>query len=293
MQRRLNIQASTSIIFLSILTILVQFAAYYYFEANIVIWIIAGLISILCCQLLTEHTVTYIACFNYSLLTLFISLVILVITYFGNVTDFLPYTHTMLGIAFINWMIPAIYAFLRYMFDFGSKIEDFRSFYRNSSIVFLLIYIVILVFGSFAADAFPWAYDKSITAANFSPFEIISAKIEDYIYGSNPLSDILTYLASRSFIFIPYGFYISLVLHRQKLIIKLLALLALPFLIEMMQYFTISARCDIDDLFYALIGGVLGIFSFFLTNIIFRVFSGHDFYSGITNSRFSFNALHF
>lgn len=293
MQRRVNIQASSSIIFLSILTILVQFAAYYYFEANIIIWAAAGLVSVICCHLLMEYTATYIACFNYSLLTLFISIIIMIMAYFGKVTDFLPYTNAMLGIAFINWMLPNIHCFIRYMFDYGSRIEDFNDFYRNSSITFLLFYLFIILYGSFAADAFSWAYDKAITAANFSPFELISDKIEDYIYGTVPLSDILAYLASRCLIYIPYGFYIVLLLRRQKRIIKFPALLALPFLIELIQYFTKPARCDIDDLFYALLGGLTGAFVLFLTNIIFHAFSGHDFYNGAANNRYSSSPLHF
>lgn len=293
MQKRTNIQASSAIIILSILTILAQFATYYLFDSSFVIWGISCLISIVCCHLLLEQTTTYIACFNYSLITLFISFVIIIITYFGKVDTFLPYTGAMLGIALINWLIPLLHCLLRYMLDYGTKIDDFSDFYRNINIVFLLFYVFSIFYNNFAKSAFPWAYITTSTSANFYPFEIISVKIEDYIYGLASLGDIIAYLLSRILTYIPYGFFIVFVLRRQNRLIRVFALLLLPFLIEVLQFIIIPGRCDIDDLIYAFIGGLLGNLLFFLTNIIFRAFTGRAFMAGESDYRYSGHTLHF
>lgn len=293
MQRRTNIQISSLISILSIITILVQFTTYYFIDAFYLIWGISCLISILCCHVLLEQTVTYEACFNYSLLTIFVSGIIVVLSYFGKNESLLPYTGTMLGIALINWLIPMLHCFLRYMLEYGTRIDDYNVFYRSSSIVFLLFYLAVLIYGSFAKDAFPWAYRAVAEHANFTPFEIIATQIENYLYGYIPLSDIFIYLLSRSITYIPYGFYISLVLRRQTRLPRIFALLSVPFTIEVLQFFIIPQRCDIDDLLYAFLGGVLGTVLFLITSIIFRAVSGRIFLGRDSDYRYSSSALRF
>jgi glycopeptide antibiotics resistance protein len=129
--------------------------------------------------------------------------------------------------------------------------------------------------------------------SNFIPFGIITVQIEDYLYDYIPLSDIVTYLLSRILAFIPYGFYITLLLRRQSRLPRFFALLLLPFLIEVLQYIFIPARCDIGDLIYALIGGLLGTLLFYLMNVIFRAFSGKDFLAKENDYRFANSPLHF
>lgn len=291
MQRRMNIQASSSVIISCMITILIQFAAYYFFHAYFMIWGISCLISIICCHIILEQTSTYIACFNYSMLTIFISLVIIVITYFGDVRAFLPYTSAMLGIALINWMVPVLHCFIRKMLDYGTKVDDYKQFFLSSNILFLLFYFGLLIYGNFAGDAFPWAYSTSAQSADFFPFVIISSKLEHFLNGQIPLSSITTYLMSRILTYTPYGFFIAFMLRRQKRLPKFFALLFMPFIIEVLQYILIPGRCDIDDLIYAVIGGLLGCFLFFLTNVIYRGFTGRDFLAN--EADYHFNPLHF
>lgn len=293
MQRRTNIQISSLIIMLSMLTILVQFAAYYFFDAFYIIWSISGLISIICCHILLEQSTTYETCFNYSLLNIFVNLVIIILTYYAKDDIFLPYTGVMLGIAVINWLVPVLHCFLRYMFDYGTRIDDFNDFYRNISAVFLLFYFAVIIYGSFIKAAFPWAYPAVTDSYNFLPFGVITAQIEDYIYNNTTLNVILTYLLSRIILFVPYGFYIGLLLRRQARLPRFFALLLLPFVIEVIQYILIPKRCDIDDLIYALIGGLIGSLCFFLLNLIFKALSGKDFLTKETEYRFANSFLHF
>lgn len=292
MQRRTNIQISSLIILLSIVTIIVQFTVYYFFAAAYIIWGVSCLILFLCCHILLEQSASYEACFNFSLLNLFISSVIILLSYLGNGQSFLPYSGAMIGIAVINWLIPSLHCFLRCMFDYGTKVEDYNIFYRNDSILFILLYFGILLYGSFAAAAFPWAYPSTVETANFVPFNIIAAQIEDSFYGFIPLGDILTYLASRILIYLPYGFFVTLILRRQSRLLRFAALLIFPVLLELLQLFIIPSRCDIDDIIFAILGGLLGSLSYHLINTMFRLLTGKAFLSNENSSVYR-SSLHF
>jgi len=293
MQRRSNIQISSLIILLSIITIILQFSAYYFFASFLLIIGISCIVSILSCHILLEQTTSYESCFQYSILTIFICIVIFILSYFGGENPLLPYSSALLGIIVINWFLPNFHSFLRNMFNYGSKIEDFPLFYRNSMIVFYIFYMATLLYASFAPNVFPWAYQNTINIFNIKPFWSVSGQIEDYFYGAIPISDIFIYLASRILTFIPYGFIVTLILRHQPRLLRFLALLLVPFLLEFFQYFILPGRCDIDDILYALLGGVIGSLIFYLTNLIFRAFSGSEFLSNENSYKFSGSSLHF
>lgn len=292
MQRRTSIQISSLIIFLSIVNILVQFSIYYLFSVIFVVWGISALIMILCCHVLLEQSGTYEACFQFSLLNIFISLIIIVLSYLGGRQSYLPYSGTMLGIAVINWLIPSIHCLLRYMFDYGIRIEEYPLFYRKHTALFLLFYLGILCYGSFSPASFSGVYPSAPAAANFVPFEIITAQIEAYLNGTSSLSEIMFYLSSRILVFLPFGYFITLILRRKSRLIRFASLLALPMLIQFLQFFIIPSRCDIDDVIYGLLGGLFGALAYYLKNTIFRIVTGRPFLLNASDS-FYRNTLHF
>jgi hypothetical protein len=293
MQRRTYIQVSSLIILVSIITTLIQFAVYYFFEANYVIWGVAAIISLLCCHILLEQTSTFEACFNYSSLILFISFIIIALSYLQKGQAFLPYTGTMLGIAVINWLIPCLYCFLRNMLDYGTRFEDYPVFYRNHCVLFFVIYLTVFLYGLFAESAFPVAYRGALNNPNFLPFEAITILIEDYLYGIIPLGDILIYIMIRILIFLPYGYQIALFLRKKSRLLRFIALLSFPAVLEIAQYIVIPARCDIDDVIYGIIGGILGSILFGLSNLVFRAVTGKDFLSKASDYPYANNRLHF
>jgi glycopeptide antibiotics resistance protein len=150
-----------------------------------------------------------------------------------------------------------------------------------------------MVYSSFLSNAFPWAYTSNPEAANFTPFLVISTQIENFLYGNISLSDIIIYLSSRILIFIPYGFYCTLFLRRQSRLLRFFLLLLLPIILEILQYFLYPTRFDIDDVIYALIGGIFGSLIFYLINVLFLAVSGKEFLSKDTIYRFSNSSLHF
>ncbi|MDF2537347.1 MAG: putative rane protein [Herbinix sp.] len=295
MQRRSSIHISSLIVFLSILTTLLQFAVYYFFASSYLILGISSLFVALCCHILLERSYDYEACFIYTVLSVFISLIVTILTYLGKDDSFsiIPYTETLIGIVVVNWLIPNIHCFIRNMFDYGTRIENYTEFYRNSSIIFLLFYIGIIVYGSFFVKVFPWAYPMNTDSVNLIPFLSVSTQIEDYLYGALPLSDILLYLSSRILIFIPYGFYVTLISRRVSRLLRCVILLFVPVILEALQYFLYPTRCDIDDVIYAFFGGLLGILCFSLTNAVYKLISGRNFLSKDPTYRFTNSSLHF
>lgn len=293
MRRRSNMEISSMIVFLSIISILIQFGAYYFFASTYIILGISGAVVILCTHILLEQSLTYEACTVYTILTLFISIIITFLTYLGTDTSLIPFTNTLYGIIAVNWLVPTAHCFIRNMFDYGIRIKKFQSFYRNISIIFILFYIGILIYGSFGEDAFPLIYHMKSGGLNFTPFWSIATYIEDYLNHMIPLSDILTYLLSRILTYIPYGFYGILILRNNSKFIRFIFLLLLPSAIELFQYFIIPARCDIDDVIYSFIGGVIGALLFHMTNAIYRGVSGRDFLSKDSDFRYSNSSLYF
>jgi glycopeptide antibiotics resistance protein len=293
MRRRSHMEISSMIVFLSIISILVQFAAYYFIASPYLILGISSVITIICTHVLLEQSLTYEACTVYTILLLFISTIITLLTYLGTETKLFPFTNTLLGIIAINWLVPLIHCFIRNMFDYGSRIEKFNTYYRNVSIIFILFYVGIIIFISFVDISLPSLYRIKTNHQNFTPFWWVATLIEDYINEMIPLSDIITYLLSRILTFIPYGYYGVLTLRNKSKLVRLLFLLLLPFAIELFQYFILPDRCDIDDVIYAFIGGSLGGLLFHIINTIYRAVSGKDFLSKDSDYIYSNSTLHF
>lgn len=290
MHKRSHMELSSMIVFLSIISILIQYLAYYFLDPIYIVLGISGLIVIICTHILLEKSLTYESCFVYTLLILFISILITLLIYLG---DFLPITNTLYGIIIGNWLMPTLYCFVRSMFDSGSRHKNFNLFYRNVSIIFILFYLGVLLYGNFHEEAFTWTYHMVSNQINFTPFWSIATQIEDYINGMIPLTDILTYLFVRTLTYLPYGFYIALLLRKTSKLLRFIALLILPSIIELFQYFFFPGRFDVDDLIYAFIGGVIGTILFILINTIYRAVSGRNFLSSDSDYRFTNSSLYF
>lgn len=293
MRRRSNTEISSIIVFLSIVSIVIQFTAYYLFYSPYLIIGISSLIVIICTHILLEQSLTYDSCTIYTILLLFISIIITLLVYLGAEASLLPFSNTLFGIIVINWLVPITHCFIRNMLDYGSRIDKFHSFYRNVSLIFIFFYMGILLYISFSDVSFTWLYRTQSTQPTFTPFWQVATQIEDYINKMIPLSDILTYLLSRILTYIPYGFYGVLILRNRSRLVRYLFLLLFPTIIELLQYFFIPGRCDIDDVIYAFIGGMIGALLYILINFIYRAASGKDFLEKESNYRFYNNTLHF
>lgn len=295
MQRRSYIHVSSLIVILSILTIIVEFTAYYFFPSIYPVLGISAVLLIICSHVLLQQSSTYETIFIYTLSNMFISSLIMILTYYSaDQSSFISYSTTIHAIICINWLVPTLHCFIRYMFSYSLRISQYRSYYTKNSILFTLCYLGILIYGNFAEGAFPSLYRAVLwsDSINLTPFLTLSIEIEDYLYGIIPLSYIFIYLASRILVFIPYGYYITLLTKKRSRPLRILLYLLLPTLIELIQFFIYPSRSDIDDLIYGFIGAIVGSLFFNLVSIIFRSISGKDYLE--KESYYSpFNSHHF
>ncbi len=291
MPRRTSTHTSTLIVFSSISTIVLQFLVYYFIEPPLIILGLSALICIILNHMILERSQTYISSFIFSVLILFISIIIAFLTYYGQGESILLYSPVLYGIAIINWLLPTLHNYIRSMLEHSSKTENFFSFYRNNSIVFILFYFGIIIYASFLGGNYPWPYPIISDPANVTPLFSLSILIERLIVGIGPLKDIFIYMASRTLIFIPYGFYITLLLRNKSRILRFISLLLLPLLIETIQFWILAPGSDIDDIIYGLIGGLIGFGMFFIINYIYRAGSGRNFLS--KGNSYTYSKLHF
>lgn len=294
MQRQQNsIQISSFIVFFSILTILTQFILYYFIDFSYLLIGVSSITPFILVHVLIEKSHTYEISFIYTILTVFISIVITALSYLSAGNTFVPYSTNLLLIIAINWFVPTIYSFIREMFDYGTRIEDYNSYFRNQSIVFLVVYFVVLFYFALTNNNLAWYPYTTYDQINFNPFHILLSKIEGYRYHQIFLSEILTYLFSRSLPYLPYGFYCFILLREHSRSAKIISLFVLPIVIETVQYFIQIQRCDLGDIIYGFLGGLIGFLSFLLLNWIFRVFSGNDYLARESEYHFANRSLHF
>jgi glycopeptide antibiotics resistance protein len=241
-------------------------------------------------HILLEKFLSYDPCFSYTLLNLFISLLIIIFSYLGGKNNILSYQPALLIFPAADWFIATFYCILRCLFDRGPRFSNFQVFYRNVSIVFILSYTVLLIF----ILIYPGnSISSDYSNLNIIPFFTVATVIEDYINGKVTTDFIIQYLTKGIFLFVPYGFYVILLLRRSARLIRAFALLLLPVLIEVVQFTFLYGKADIDDIILGWLGGIIGGLSFHLLNLIFRTISDEGFLE--KRSRYSsyHSSLHF
>lgn len=291
MQR--NSVHATLIILLSIVTIIAQFSTYYFFGSTLITFAFSALISLLCTHIFLEKSLSYEPCFSYSLLNVFICFIIILLSYFGSDTSILPYQHYLLLFILLNWLVPTLYCMIRCLFDRGPKYSHFNSFYRNISIVFLIIYVGVLINLFFLQNGSKILYFNDFRSINFVPFLTLATLIEDYLGGYVSLSNIVAYLSQSILLFVPYGFYSVLLLKYHSRLTRFITFLLFPLFIEVIQRVFLLGKCDIDDIIFALFGCILGGLCYHLLNRIFLSATDEDFLYERSPYSFYRNSFHF
>jgi len=273
---RSSTHITTLIILLSILTITIQFSVYYFFGATLVTFGLITLLILLCSHIFLNRSHSYEACFSYSLLNIFVCFIIMFSNFRGEVS-FLIYQHNLLLFIILHWTIPTLYCIIRCLLDKCSKYTNFNLFYRNISIVFLVIYVGVLIYILFLQNGTNILYYTDYHSINLVPFLTLATLIEDHINGYVSVNNITAYLIQGILLFVPYGFYTILLLRYNRLLTRIIALLFLPLLIEVLQRVFLLGKGDIDDIILAMIGSVIGALCYHILNLIFRAVTDDDF----------------
>lgn len=291
--KKSSFQFATLIILLSIFTVAVQFTVWYFFQASLLSFGIGLLISLMFSHIFLRQSLTYESCFSYTLLNVLICSIVILLSFLGEHTSYLTFQSELLYIPALHLFVPFFYAILQNLFDKGHRYNGFHSFFRSTSITFLIFYAATFVFLSFITNKAALLIFTDIKSINFIPFFTLATLIEAYIDKKAELTDIGTYLVHTSCIFIPYGFYAVLLLRKSSRFIRCLALLFLPVLTEILQRIFLVGKADIDDILFGLLGGFLGGILYHLLNTAYNYVADEDFLSRRNQYSFYRNNLHY
>jgi glycopeptide antibiotics resistance protein len=291
--QRSSISFTTLIILFSIITELAQFAAYYFLGPTVFVYCLAAFICFLFSHVFLEKTLSFEACFSYSLLNVFMCAIILALSYFGGTDSLLKYQPNLILFIILNWLVPLLYCVIRNLGDRALKYSDFNRFYRNTNLIFIFFYIGLFLFLLFFKNKTFVGYYTDIDTINLIPFFTIATLIENYINGSLTLGAVIKYIVYDTALFLPYGFYAVLLLRYQGRLIRFLVLLFLPALVEILQQVFSLGKCDLDDVLLGLLGGFIGAVLYHIVNRIYCFFTEEDFLYNRPHYSFSGRSLHF
>ncbi|MFV0343639.1 MAG: VanZ family protein [Anaerocolumna sp.] len=269
--------STTFIILFSIVTVILQFTAYYFVDSFLLALGIGSILCLLCDRILLQLTNNHGACFSYSLLNVLLCSIILLISYLGNTEDLFPFEQKLYLFLFINWFIPLLHSIISDIADTKDRIHGFTMFFRNSSIVFGAFYLIAVIKFLFLQNTNYIIVTSDLNIINLIPFYSLATLIEECLKAQRDVTDIVTYFIQGIIPFIPYGFYIILILHRQGRFIHFLVLLLFPIIIEVLQYVTLLGKADIEDALLGLLGGLIGALMYHGLNTLHNYTKDRDF----------------
>lgn len=170
----------------------------------------------------------------------------------------------------INWISIVITCVIFRFLDNHDKIRGFKGFFRISSTIFLIIYLGILTYSLF----FGSPSRVEMRQVNLIPFTTILP----YINGtSNTNQEVsVVNLIANIFLFIPLGFYLSIIFRRLRLLIRIIIILTIPLFIEIAQYIFEAGVSDVDDVILNFFGGVIGMMLLYIVEKVYSMVRKND-----------------
>lgn len=284
---------TTFIILFSIVTVLLQFTAYYFVNSFLLALGISSILCLLFDRILMQLTNNYGACFSYSLLNVLLCSIILLLSYLGSTQSLFSFEKKLYLFILINWLIPHLNSVFNEMADSSDKSIGFKIFFRNNSIVFGVFYLLGIIKYLFIQNTDYFILETNLKTINLIPFYTLATLIEDYISDQGSLTFIITHLLQGIIPYIPYGFYIILLLRHQSRLLRFTALLFFPIAIEVLQRITLLGKADIEEVLLGLLGGFIGALIYHSINTLHHYVKGCDFLTEQTRFRYYRDNYHF
>ncbi len=187
--------------------------------------------------------------------------------------DMLPNSATVWSGCILAWLIPVLYACLFTWAEGSTALPQFSAFYKKAAIFFYLVYFGLLIYWFVAYSRIP-AEDITV---QWIPFATFAAYIDGLMSGTVSLERVLQFLAERILLFMPFGFFVAMAGRRLHSILRLLLVLAVPVLLELLQYILKFNSCDADDAVFSFLGGLIGMLGFVVFNALFQKTTGKNF----------------
>lgn len=259
------------IVLLGIVVSLVQFVMYQFINAGWLGMLVGGLCVLLGGAIVHFMTGEQEELFSYLLIPCVFSCGMGVLMPWMSTTVLSGTTAFTAGL--IAWLVPVAYACIFTWAEGSMAIWQFSAFYKKASVFFYLVYFGMLIY------RFVW-YSR-IPAGEITvqliPFAAFAAYIDGIITNTVPLERLILFLAERTVLFIPYGFFIAMVCRKLHSLLRLFLVLLLPLLVECFQLIFQFNSCSADDVIFSFLGGLLGMLGFVIFNGMFQKTTGKNF----------------
>ncbi|MDK2808177.1 MAG: hypothetical protein PWP24_912 [Clostridiales bacterium] len=252
-----SIRIKTLITIFSILTVGLEYGSYYFLDTLYIPLLVSLVVNLIFAHIYLETSLTYLSFHLQASLTGILSAAATFVIYYYQTGHLLIYNNKLPLLVLLNWLVPLCYGILRNFMDRGPRFVQFKAYFFRTSIIFSLYYLYFFVHHYFLS---PTGFPKSASLVDkpFIPFLSTATYIEDAIYLGQPLDILILYLIKSILLFVPIGFYASLLLKEaSRIYLVLLALLLppIPVLVSYLRFGTYT----IDAYIYHLIGFVLGV----------------------------------
>ncbi|HEX3077252.1 MAG TPA: hypothetical protein VHQ24_10360, partial [Lachnospiraceae bacterium] len=235
--KRLSVRMTTIIDLVSIITLIIQFG-FYYVTSNIALTVcISCILLLICAHLFLTSSNTFESIFLYSFILILLSSCIIGFIYMKGADFDLNYRNNLLLLILLNWILPMIYSTIRFLHDSRQRFSDYDSYFKRSSTQFVIYYVGLIALLVLNKPIILVNADGSSNGSNFIPFYHVAAYIEDYVYNQIDLQRLILYITAAITLYIPYGFYLSLLLRNAGHLLFTGFMLLLPVLVEICQYY--------------------------------------------------------
>jgi glycopeptide antibiotics resistance protein len=182
-----------------------------------------------------------------------------------------PLRYIAIYVLLMNWLaITSVCIILKFLVR-EDRYSDFKRFFRLSSIIFGLVYVIILFYALFFKTV---NIRAGMNGVNLVPFSTIMPYIKKAITNLN--GPAIMNILANIFLFIPLGFYVEVMLKKRKMIIKIMIILLIPIIVELIQFVWSLGICDVDDVILNAIGGLLGILVFKVVEKLYCIVKKDD-----------------
>lgn len=275
MYRKRSIKINILAVLSCLLYIGFEFGIYYLTDSAAAVFAIAILGGFLLTHVFLEAALTYDVCFLLTLLSVVPASIVSALIYFYQTGGLLIYHKFLPCLILVHWLLPFVYSTFRCLLDRGPRFVRYNSFFFKTGLLFALYYLPVLITKTFFI---PLEFPYTFTGREISliPFMETATHIEDFIYTGVGIDALLLYIFHMLLLFLPIGFYGSILLKQAPFFPKAFLYLTLPFLIEGI-FWSLRGTFMIDACIYRLFGIILGLLLYQFINHLFRRNTREDF----------------
>ncbi len=272
-----SVNISSLVLLLSLISLLAEITIYYFIPFHWICVICAGLFSLAISHFTLESSLNYRYNFLHSAFMVTGSLIFSVIIYSIQPNEWIQYDFSMVILVLVNWLLPFLYNSIRDLTDHGPRFDGYGDFFHRMSIVFLILVVFTVIKQYFLTPIFPPYEELPFGANNFVAFMATGIYIENALRQQISLFPLWIYILQLICIGIPIGFFCRVYLDKLFFLFRLFIYIAIPILLEILQYITGLGRGHIDDVAFSLIGILIGIITYYILNTIYHSVSNREF----------------